>query len=166
MPGGERAREIYLAGLRNQHAVETQAIETIERELSRMEDYTELHAKMRQEIERSKTQAARLEAPLSKHGTSHSATKETVTSAAGKVAGMVHLPASDEVIKNLLAAIGYKGYEIASYKALISMAEAAGVSEDKQTLEQSMQEEMEVAKWHLDHLPTVVQTFIRRSESK
>ncbi|GGC66243.1 hypothetical protein GCM10011504_50250 [Siccirubricoccus deserti] len=33
MTGSERAKEIYLTGLRNQHGVEAQAIETIEREL-------------------------------------------------------------------------------------------------------------------------------------
>jgi ferritin-like metal-binding protein YciE len=165
MSGSERAKEIYLTGLRNQHAVETQAIETIERELDRMEGYPELHARMQQEIARSRTQQAGLEALLSKHGTSPSATKETVTSVAGKVAGLAHLPASDEVIKNLLAAVGYKAYEVASYKALITMAQAAGAAGDVQTLEQSLREEMEMAAWQLEHLPGIVQTFLRRSEA-
>jgi ferritin-like metal-binding protein YciE len=48
MSGSERAKEIYLTGLRNQHAVETQAIETIESELGRMEAYPDLHARMRE----------------------------------------------------------------------------------------------------------------------
>jgi ferritin-like metal-binding protein YciE len=163
MSGSERTKEIYLTGLRNQHAVESQAIETIERELDRMEDYPELHARMREEIGRSQTQQARLEALLSAHGTSHSSAKETVTSAVGKVAGLVHVSASDEVIKNLLAAAGFKAYEVASYKALIAMAEAAGAAGDVQALEQSLREETEMATWQLDHLPGIVQTFLRRS---
>jgi ferritin-like metal-binding protein YciE len=56
MASSERAKEVYLTGLRNQHAVEAQAIETIERELGRMEPYPELHARMREEIRRSQTQ--------------------------------------------------------------------------------------------------------------
>lgn len=47
--------EYYLTGLRNQHAVEGQAVETIEGQLSRMEAYPQLHARMKQELERSKT---------------------------------------------------------------------------------------------------------------
>src|SRR5688500_10605594 len=114
MTGSDRAKDLYLTGLRNQHAVEAQAIETIERELGRMEPYAELHGRMREEVRRSRTQQARLEAILSGHGTSPSTTTEAVTSVVGKVAGLVHLPASDEVIKDLLAAIGYKAYEVGS----------------------------------------------------
>jgi ferritin-like metal-binding protein YciE len=150
--------------LRNQHAVEAQAIETIERELGRIEPYPELHERMREEIRRSQTQQARLEAILSGHGTSPSTAKETVTSVVGKVAGMVHLPASDEVIKDLLAAIGYKAYEVGSYKALVTLARTAGAPEDVEALEQSMKEEMEMAGWQMDHLPGIVEAFIRRTE--
>ena len=35
--------EVYLTGLRNQHAVETQAIGTVKNELDRMKPYPELH---------------------------------------------------------------------------------------------------------------------------
>jgi ferritin-like metal-binding protein YciE len=164
MAGSQRAKDLYLTGLRNQHAVEAQAVETIERELGRMEPYPELHARMREEIRRSQTQQARLEALLSGHGTSPSTTKEAVTSVVGKVAGMVHLPASDEVIKDLLAAIGYKAYEVGSYKALITLAKAAGATGDVAALEQSMKEEMEMAEWQMDHLPGIVEAFIRHTE--
>ncbi len=166
MTGSERAKDLYLTGLRNQHAVEAQAIETIERELGRIEPYPDLHARMQEEIRRSQTQQARLEAILSSHGTSASTTKEAVTSMVGKVAGMVHLPASDEVIKDLLAAIGYKAYEVGSYKALITMARVAGAAGDVQALEEALREEMEMAEWQMDHLPGIVEAFISRTESR
>ncbi len=161
----ENATEYYLSGLRNQHAVEGQAVETIEAQLSRMEKYPELHAQMQQELQRSKTQALRLETLLTKHNTSASATKETVTSVVGKVAGVVHITASDEVMKNLLAAIGFKAYEIASYKTLIATAEAAGASEDVPMLKQSMTEEQEMGDWLGEHLPTIVKQFLAQRAS-
>jgi len=137
--------EYYLTALRNQHAVEGQAVETIEAQLSRMEAYPELHARMKQELERSRTQATRLEGLLSKHGTSASNAKETVTNIVGKVSGMVHMTSDDEVVKNMLAAIGFKAYEIASYKALMATAEFAGMTGDAAVLKQSQTEEMEMA---------------------
>ena len=152
--------EYYLTGLRNQHAVEGQAVETIEGQLSRMEPYPQLHARMKQEIERSKTQATRLEGLLSKHGTSASAAKETVTSIVGKVSGVVHMTAPDEVIKNVLAAIGFKAYEIASYKTLMATAEFAGMADDAAVLKQSQTEEMEMGDWLGEHLPTFVQQYL------
>ena len=55
MSGTNAVMDVYLTGLRNQHAVETQAIGTVKNELGRMEPYPELHAKMQQEMERSTT---------------------------------------------------------------------------------------------------------------
>lgn len=154
------ATEYYLTGLRNQHAVEGQAVETIERELSRMEAYSVLHARMQQEIKRSQAQAARLETLLAKHDSSVSATKETVTSLVGKVSGVVHMTSDDEVVKNLLAAIGFKAYEIASYKTLIETAKLANADADVVLLQQSMTEEQEMGDWLGEHLPTVVRQFL------
>ena len=102
------AMEIYLTGLRNQHAVETQAIGTIQNELPRMKAYPELHAKMEEDKKRSTTQAARLDDLLARHGTSKSLAKEAVTGTVATVAGFAHIVSSDDVLKNVLAAIGYK----------------------------------------------------------
>ena len=156
------ALDVYLTGLRNQHAVETQAIGTIQNELPRMEAYPELHAKMKADKERSITQAARLDDLLAQHGTKKSMAKEVVTGAVATVAGFAHVGSDDEVLKNVLAAIGYKAYEIASYKVLLTLADAAGASEDKGVLEQSMKEEQEMGDWLGSHLPDFVHAYLKQ----
>lgn len=165
MSGSNAAMDVYLTGLRNQHAVETQAIGTIQNELGRMEPYPELHAKMQEDKQRSETQAARLDDLLAKHGTSKSAVKEVVTGTVATVAGFVHAGSSDEVLKNVLAAVGYKAYEIASYKVLLTLADAAGTSQDKAVLEQSMKEEQEMGDWLGSHLPSLVHAFLAQKAS-
>ena len=162
MSGTNAVMEVYLTGLRNQHAVETQAIGTVKNELSRMEPYPELHAKMQQEMQQSTTQAARLDDLLAKHGTKASLAKEAVTGTVATVAGFVHAGASDEVLKNVLAAVGYKAYEIGSYKVLLTLADAAGASADKAALEQSMKEEQEMGDWLGSHLPGFVHAFLQQ----
>lgn len=162
MSGSDTTMDVYLTGLRNQHAVETQAIGTIKNELSRMEPYPDLHARMQQERERSTTQAARLDDLLAKHGTSASVAKEAVSGTVATVAGFAHIASGDEVLKNVLAAIGFKAYEIGSYKALITLAEAAGAREDIAVLEQSMKEEQEMGDWLGTHLPNIVHAFLRQ----
>lgn len=152
--------DVYLYGLRNQHAVETQAIGTIQNELPRMKAYPELHAQMEADHKRSVAQAARLDDLLEKHGSSKSAVKEAVTGTVATVAGFVHAGADDEVLKNVLAAIGYKAYEISSYKVLLTLAEAAGASDDKAVLEQSMKEEQEMGDWLGTHLPNFVDAYL------
>jgi ferritin-like metal-binding protein YciE len=153
---------VYLTGLRNQHATETQAIGTIKNELGRMEPYPDLHARMQAEMGRSTEQAARLDRLLAKHGTSASLAKEAVTGGVATVAGFVHSLASDEVLKNVLAAVGFKAFEIGSYKVLVTLAEASGAREDVAVLEQSMTEEQEMGDWLGSHLPSFVHDYLTK----
>ena len=159
----ESAQDFYLQGLRNQHAVETQVIGTTQNQMPRMKAYPALYAQMQKDHAQSEQQAARLDALLEKHGSSKSALKEVVTGAVGTVAGFVHATASDEVVKNVLAAIGYKAYEIGSYKALIASAEIAGFAEDKAVLETSMKEDMEMGDWLGEHLPGIVGQYLAKA---
>ncbi len=151
--------DAYLTGLRNQHAVETQAIGTIQNELPRMKEYAELHARMQQDKERSTSQAARLDQMLAKHGSSKSLVKEAVTGAVATVAGFVHAGSDDDVVKNVLAAIGFKAYEAGSYKVLATMAEMAGASEDVSILQGMKSEEDEMGNWLGEYLPTMLKQY-------
>ena len=159
------AMDVYVTGLRNQHAVETQAIGTVQNELPRMKPYPELHARMQQEKERSTTQAARLDDLLAKHGTSKSLVKEVVTGTVATVAGFAHATADDEVLKNVLAAVGFKAYEIGSYKVLMTLAEAAGAAEDRAVLELSMKEDQEMGDWLGSHLPDFVHAYLAQRKA-
>ncbi len=162
MSDANATMKVYLTGLRNQHAVETQAIGTIKNELGRMEPYPELHARMQQERERSTEQAARLDRLLAQHDSSASLAKEAVTGAVATVAGFAHAAASDEVLKDVLAAVGFKAYEIGSYKVLVTLAEAAGATADVAVLQQSMTEEQEMGDWLGSHIPDFVQAYLKQ----
>ncbi len=160
MNDADATMETYLTGLRNQHAVETQAIGTIQNQLGRMTPYPDLHAKMQEDKERSTTQAARLDDLLARHGSSKSLAKEAVTGAVATVAGFAHIGAGDEVLKDVLAAVGFKAYEIGSYKVLLTLADAVGASADKPILEQSMKEEQDMGDWLGSHLPNFVHAYV------
>ena len=54
----DNARDVYITGLRNQHAVENQAIELLERQVGRLV-YPEMANCMRQHLEESRPQALR-----------------------------------------------------------------------------------------------------------
>jgi ferritin-like metal-binding protein YciE len=159
----DKGREIYEAGLRNQHAVENQAIELLERQVGRLENYSEMAERMRQHIEESKEQARRLEELLSGLGTSHSAFKDTVMSVAGNLAAMMHAPAADEVIKNTFANFAFEHYEIAAYKSLLTLADITGHSGAVNALKQSLGEEEAMANWIDEHLAETTRRFVSRS---
>ena len=162
MSNAANALEVYLTGLRNQHAVEPQAIGTLQNEMTHTQSYPELHARMAMDKERSTTQAARLDDLLAKHGSAKSLGKEAIAGAVATVAGFAHVAAKDDVLKNVLAAIGFKAYEIGSYKALIALADLAGATGDKAILETSKREEEEMGDWLGEHLPSLVRAYLEQ----
>jgi ferritin-like metal-binding protein YciE len=158
----DTARQIYVTGLRNQHAIENQAIELLERQIGRLENYPEMSDRMRQHLEESKQQATRIEGLLADMNTSHSTLKDMVTSFMGNVAALGHAPASDEVVKNTFANYAFEHYEIAAYQGLLVMADAAGQQVSTSVLQQSLKEEQAMAKWIEDHLKPTMLRYIER----
>jgi ferritin-like metal-binding protein YciE len=158
----DTAREIYVTGLRNQHAIENQAIELLERQIGRLENYPEMTDRMRQHLEESKQQASRIEELLAGLNTSHSTLKDMVTSFMGNVAALGHAPASDEVVKNTFANYAFEHYEIAAYKGLLVVADSAGQQASAPVLQQSLKEEQAMAQWIEDHLKPTMLRYIER----
>jgi ferritin-like metal-binding protein YciE len=157
--------EIYLTGLRNQHAVEQQAISLLSRQVERLENYPEMEARMRQHIQESEQQAARLEELLGSHGTSHSAVKDAMTSMGGNLAALAHTVAPDEVLKNTFANFAFEHFEIAAYKSLLTMAELVGQSGATSLLSQSLNEEVQMAQWIDGHLADTTRRYVERSKA-
>jgi ferritin-like metal-binding protein YciE len=155
---GNPAHELYHTGLRNQHAVENQAIELLERQAGRMDEFPEMKARIQRHLEESRIQAQRLDQLLEQHGTSASSIKDTMMSFMGNMAALAHTPAPDEVIKNTLANFAFEHFEIAAYKSLIALAEQIGDANGVRLLKTSLQEEEAMAGWIDQNIaPTTLQ---------
>ena len=133
--------ETYHLGLRNQHAMEMTAIELCKRQVERLEHYPEMKARLQQHVSESQDQAERLEAILERHGTSGSSLKTAVTSLMGNIAAALHVPASDEILKNTFANYAFEHFEIAAYTSLIAMAKVVGDTASIAPLQRSLAEE-------------------------
>ena len=124
----DETRHIYITGLHNAHAMETQAIELLTRQSERLENYPEMEAHLRAHLEESKVQRTRLEEVMASLDEKHSALKEAILGMGGNIAAFAHTAASDEIIKNTLANYMFEHFEIAAYKSLIAMADYLGHS--------------------------------------
>ena len=82
----------------------------------------------------------------------------------GNMAALGHMFAQDEILKNSFANFAFENYEIAAYKSLCHLAELTGNSAVVPVLEQTLQEEMNMAKWLEDHLRDVTSTYLMRSQ--
>jgi ferritin-like metal-binding protein YciE len=158
-----KARDIYIVGLRNQHAVEKQAIELLERQVGRLENYPEVADRMRRHIEESREQAHRLEDLLAQYDTSQSALKDSMMSLVGNLAALGHSMAPDEVVKNTFANFAFEHYEIASYMSLLTLSEMVGDSRGDSALKASLAEERDMAAWIAEHISATTRRFVQRS---
>ena len=157
--------EIYHTGLRNQHALEMTAIELTERQVERLEHYPEMAARLREHHVESQEQARRIEAILERHQTSSSSAKNAVTSVMGNVAAALHVPASDEVLKNTFANFAFEHQEIAAYTSLIAMAEKLGDFASVAPLKHSLDEEQAMADWIKSHIVPTTERFMQLTQA-
>jgi ferritin-like metal-binding protein YciE len=158
----ESIKDIYITGLRNAHALETQAVQLLQRQVERLENYPALSQRIKQHIEESRTQSDRLKQILASHGSSESTLKDLGAGFMGNMAALAHVPTPDEVLKNSFANFAFEHYEIASYRALISMAEMAGDRAAVPLLQETLKEEVALAEWIDQALPDVVKTYVQR----
>jgi ferritin-like metal-binding protein YciE len=148
-------KSFYIAGLHNAHAMETQAIQIISRQLDRLEDYPEMAARMRQHLAESEAQRARLDEVLS-------TLKDTALGFVGNMMAMAHTPAADEVVKNTLANYAFEHFEIAAYKSLITIGEALGHPAGVSAARANLAEEEAMAAWIDSHIGPTILRFMGR----
>ena len=164
MTPNDTGREIFIAGLRNAHAVENQAVSLIKRQLDRIENYPEVASRLQQHLQETNAQIQRLDDILGRLDESNSTLKDVGGTLIGNMAALGHMFAQDEILKNSFANFAFENYEIAAYKSLCHLAELTGNSAVVPVLEQTLQEEMNMAKWLDDHLKDVTSTYLMRSQ--
>ncbi|UEM20760.1 ferritin-like domain-containing protein [Skermanella mucosa] len=155
----DAARNIFTTGLHNAHALEQQALQIMNRQVERLENYPELEQLLRRHIQETEQQRVRLEEVMSQLAESPSSLKEAVQGFMGNAAAIAHSVASDEIIKNMLANTAFENYEIASYKSLLVMGEAAGFN-NLTGLRQSLDEEVTMARQVADLVEPITRKYI------
>jgi ferritin-like metal-binding protein YciE len=155
-----KARDIYIAGLRNAHAMETQARELMERQSERLGDYPEVQAKVAAHLEETKVQLQRLERCLEECGETSSTLKDAAQSVMANSMAWAHAMAGDEIIKNTFANNAFENFEIAAYKSLIALCAGAGTSSAQALLEMSLKEEQQMAKWIDANIENVTRQYV------
>lgn len=155
-------KETLIEWLKDAHAMEQQAINMLEKQADRLEQYPEVKKKVREHLEQTRHQASRVEGCIQKLGGDTSAVKEGVAKFMGSAANLVNQSAGDEVVKNGIADYAFEHFEIASYRALIGAADKLGEEEIRRTCEEILEEEEAMASWLETNLPDVTQQYLQR----
>src|SRR4051812_37773884 len=157
-------RELFITGLKNAHAMESQAQSMLERQIGRMDEYPEMKKKLQEHLGETKEQTKRLERCLAELDSSPSSIKDAALSFGANIAAMGHAMAEDEVLKNTFANSALEAYEIAAYRSLLLMAEVAG-ERMKTVLQQSLREEERMAEWVKKNADDITASFINKKRS-
>lgn len=160
----DKALEIYLTGLRNAHALEHQAMGIMKRQIERLENYPDLLKRLESHLKETEVQADRLASILGEFGESPSTLKDAGGHLMGTMAALTHAFSSDEILKNTFANYAFENFEIASYKSLITLAEATEKQSHIKLLEESLGEEIAMAGWLDEHVEKVTLRFLSLTE--
>lgn len=158
-------RDIFVTGLRNAHAMENQALSLMKPQVSRIEHYPEMAARLKRHISETEGQIARLETVLGSLDEDHSMLKDLALSVGGTVAALGHTLAGDEILKNSFASYAFENYEIAAYRSLIALSEMGGYAAARPLLEENLREEQDMARWLEEDLPVITRRYAELSMS-
>ncbi|WP_407179754.1 ferritin-like domain-containing protein [Bradyrhizobium sp. STM 3562] len=159
-----KARDIFIVGLRNAHAMEIQARELMERQSERLDEYPDVKAKVSSHLKETNDQVKRLEKCLEACGESTSSLKDTAQSAAANMQAMAHSMAGDEILKNTFANDAFEHFEIAAYKSLLALCGPAGMDSARASLEQSLKEEERMAAWVESNVEKVTMDYLQHEQ--
>jgi ferritin-like metal-binding protein YciE len=84
-------------------------------------------------------------------------------SISGNMAAMAHTVAGDEILKNTFANFAFENFEAASYRSLITMAEAGSFTSATTLLNASLEEEQAMAAWLESRIPAITTKFLSLS---
>jgi ferritin-like metal-binding protein YciE len=160
----QTAREIFVVGLRNAHAMEVQARELMERQSEGLDEYPEVKTKVAAHLRETNEQLRRLEQCLEACGESPSSLKDTTQSVAANLTAMAHSMAGDEILKNTFANNAFEHFEIATYKSLLALCPAAGMASAQAPLETSLKEEERMAAWIDANVAKVTMEYVRHEQ--
>lgn len=159
------SKDTLVDWLRDAYAMESQAVEMLERQADRIKSYPEILAKVQEHIQVSNRQADRLKQCLQRLGSDTSAIKTGIAMLMGNAQSLSGIVVGDEIVKASVFNYAFEHFEIANYRALIAGAESVGEPEIARLLQQSLDEELEMAGWLEQRLPQVTKTYLERKET-
>lgn len=166
--GGEElseGREHLLNWLRDAHAMEQQAETMLSSQIERIENYPKLKARMEEHLLETRQQAEIVARCIRDLGGDTSAIKDLAARTVAVAQGLSGLFVGDEIVKGSLASYTFEQMEIASYRILISAAEALGEHEVAAACRGILAQEEAMASWLEQETPATVWKFLKRSDA-
>ena len=159
-------KEHLIAWLRDAHMMENHAVEMLERQVGRLDDFPEFKRRVQEHLEESRGQLGRVDECLHRLGTEHSAIRSAAGAIGGNFQALVNMVATDEVVKGAILSYAFEHFEVSCYRVLIAAAEECGESAIAAACRENLAEEELMQQWLLDHLEDITRQYLARQERK
>lgn len=150
-------KELLISWLNDAHGMENALIEILEHQIKDAKDYPQVQTKLQQHLEQTRRHAQLVQDCVQNLGGKTSTLKTGMAKLFGQMQAVSTGPAKDELVKNTLADYAAENFEVASYTALVTAAQALGDSQTATVCQQILQEDQAMADWLEQNLPTLVQ---------
>lgn len=154
--------ETIINWLKDAHAMEQNLVQVLENHAKDAKDHPQMQSKIQQHLEQTRRHAELVEGCLKRLGSSPSTMKSGMANIMGAFQGASTGVAKDELVKNALADYASEHFEIASYKSLITGAQAVGDMETARVCEQILRDEEDMAHWLEQQIPVATKDFLVR----
>jgi ferritin-like metal-binding protein YciE len=153
-------KDTLIGWLNDAYSMEKGIIPVLENHVKDADKMPEVQNHLRMHLEQTERQAEQVKMLVESLGGSTSALKTTMGTVGGFFQSISTGAAPDELVKNGLADYATEHFEIACYRALITGAQALGLTEVARVCQQILREEEEMAHWLEQSLPTLVQSYL------
>lgn len=161
-PDSATGQDLLLAWLNDAYGMENALIQTLQNHARDAKNYPQLQVKLDQHLAQTRRHADMVRSCIERLGGRTNSLKTSLGVAMGKVQGLSTGAATDEVVKDGLADFAAENFEIASYTALIAVAEQLGDRETAAICNQILREEQEMARWLEQNLPVTTRETVNK----
>jgi ferritin-like metal-binding protein YciE len=160
------SRERVVEWLRDAHATEEQAQTMLRRTAAQVDGHREFCDGLRQHADKSKSQAARVEACLAEMGEDTSAVKDIIGKATAFAQSLSGYVVSDEPVKAVLATATFAQMEVCSYRILTRAASEINLPEVEAICQTLLEEETQFARWVEEQAETVTRDYLLQQHAQ
>lgn len=153
--------ELMIAWLNDAYAMENGLIPILENHARDAERHPALRSRVEQHVEETRKHARLVRGCLERLGEEPSGAKRAVGGLFGTMQKAATGPFRDEEVKNGLLDYATEHFEIAAYRSLLEGARTTGDEETAQTCEQILRDEVDMARFLYENLPTAVRDTIQ-----
>ncbi|NZA28476.1 ferritin-like domain-containing protein [Luteimonas sp. SJ-92] len=155
-------RERLLKWLQDAYAMEQQSETMMSALGKRLEHYTSLRNRVLGHAAETRQQADEVRGCIERLGGAVPAAQGMAATAIGSMQALGTALMSDEVVKGIGAGYAFEYLEVATYRALVIAAEAAGESDIAEVCNRILQQELAMAEWLRANHEGIVQEFLQR----